>query len=433
MQKHRRILLLVLLIVSISVYPCIYLPTLSDDIIQDPRPQTKSEPPFWSHTDRVNGSHLGIRLFGRKIDNIRIVGERHSGTTFLTRYLKSCFPTRTVSDVLVNGKHWFQPSPQYVKAMARKHGEPGLAPTLLHDIDAPTWWNIAQSQDPKSFFNTTLVISLFRNPYQWVEAMRRVPHHWPNHVELLPKNKSTLTELNYTRQKENGKLRKLGAKAIEGYKGAIGEKHSRLLERRRGRRLDGSIIQKSFVTAEALDWQDFVRQPLSLVNFEEKDTGVLCQKGFSFGTISPCDKDHSYVPEKVRHIPLSFLRNLPFEVDEVVYELDIDGMAFQDIMQLRAAKINNFLNLVHDWSLAGFVAVRYDDIIGDKIGTFVGDIESALQVESSCPNIKPFYRKSYTLPNEFTAWISDRADWRVESRVGFDLERGNETCQMGKC
>jgi hypothetical protein len=74
-----------------------------------------------------------------RINRIVVLGERHSGTTFVTKYLQDCFVARrfhgssqddnddggdddaekrggiiTVSDRFVNTKHWFQPSPEYV-------------------------------------------------------------------------------------------------------------------------------------------------------------------------------------------------------------------------------------------------------------------------------------------------------------------------------
>lgn len=423
MQHFRKALLLVV-VVSISAYSRISFGTITETTgaVQSSHKKSEPETPFWRHeriddsknAGKANGSYTRFQVHSSNIDSIRIVGERHSGTTFLTRYLKACFPTRTVSDVLINGKHWFQPNPQYVEAVARKYGKAGLAPTLVDDLDSVTWWQIAESEDPKSKFNNTLVIALFRNPYQWVEAMRRWPHHWPNHANLLPKTEPTLAEINYTRQKEIGKFRRLERKAYSGRSEAMDRKSSS-----RPRRLDGEIIQKSFVTSTMLDWQDFVERPLYLADYNESDAGILCQKGFTFGTVSPCDTDHSYVPEKIRHIPRSFLRNLPFEADEAMYELDIDGRPFQNIMQLRAAKISNFLNLVHKWNFGGFAGIRYEDIIGDRIAALVQNVESAIQVDNNCPKLKSFYRESYNISNEFQAWVAEKSDWRVEALVGY--------------
>jgi hypothetical protein len=66
------------------------------------------------------------RPLPRPVKRIVLLGERHSGTTFVTKYLQDCFDgnsrtdvksdvnTVVVSDRFVNTKHWFQPSPEYI-------------------------------------------------------------------------------------------------------------------------------------------------------------------------------------------------------------------------------------------------------------------------------------------------------------------------------
>lgn len=89
----------------------------------------------------INEDELG------KVKQISLLGERNSGTNWMTDELKQCFPNLTVKPRLVRWKHWFQ-----------------------HD-------------DGKEH-NTTLVVAQFRNPYDWIAAMQRIPHHSPLHVRL---------------------------------------------------------------------------------------------------------------------------------------------------------------------------------------------------------------------------------------------------------
>ena len=98
----------------------------------------------------INDTKLGIHLFRPRVENIRLIGERHSGTTFLTRYLKQCFPDHSIEDFFVVKKHWMQPSPDYIVQAGKRYGEQGLYPTLLDDLDAKTWWEIANHPNPKS-------------------------------------------------------------------------------------------------------------------------------------------------------------------------------------------------------------------------------------------------------------------------------------------
>jgi hypothetical protein len=108
------------------------------------------------------------RFYPSKIKQIVIIGERHSGTTFLTKYLKSCFiNSLEVKDVFVNGKHWIQPTPEYVTKLLQKYG--GKKNRLIKD-DLTTWWDIHNSGHTREYFQNSLVISIYRNPYDWYEV-----------------------------------------------------------------------------------------------------------------------------------------------------------------------------------------------------------------------------------------------------------------------
>lgn len=378
-------------------------------------PVNKTTVPFWKYSDHEeksrNVSRLGFRIYHAKIDSIRILGERHSGTSFLTRYLQGCFPNISVDDHFVNGKHWFQPSPEYVVETSDRFGESGLFATAMNDyLHDKTWWQIAQSDDPTSYFQSTLVIALFRNPYDWIEGMRRIPHHWPNHVDLMPKDKSTLAQIDYKENKRKRHHRHLQQRRHL-------QQHRQLQQRRN---LKGSIHQKSFVKARILEWEEFIKRPMHLLDYEERDTGSLCQRGLPFEMVSPCDPDHSYVPASIRHIPSSFLRNLPFEVDDVIYERNINGQPFQNPLELRSAKITNLLNLEIDWDLGGFAAIQYDEILGERLEQLLRKIESIVGFEITCPSeSSKFQKMPYNHSRSIRSWVREHADWKLEASLGF--------------
>lgn len=342
-------------------------------------------------------SSVGIHLFTDKITSIRLVGERHGGTTFLTAYLKECFPNRSIEDSFVSGKHWMQASPKYIVKAAGKYGEAGLRPSQLrNNLNGKTWWQIANAAKPESEFNTTLVLAVFRNPYDWIEAMRRGPWHWPNHIEILPRNTSILT--------------------------TVGTHKNGTEPTNTGGSIRGETFQKSFVTKSILEWKDFVSRPMHFLGAERGYTGGLCQKGFEVGAISPCYRDKPYTPTSVKHIPRSFLKHLPFAADDVVYELAGKGTPYEHPLQLRAAKIKNFLGLVQKWELGGFGLVRYEDLLGERLATFVWSISQAFGEESRCPQLLPFTKPRYAIKSDFRTWITEHSDWVLESLIGYSPE-----------
>ena len=85
------------------------------------------------------------------VRHVHIVGERHSGTKFLTNELQACFPRHTrysfrVHRDFVRSKHFFQP--------------------LLWAADLEASW----------------VVVVVRDPVDWLAAMREKPYHSPAHV-----------------------------------------------------------------------------------------------------------------------------------------------------------------------------------------------------------------------------------------------------------
>lgn len=88
----------------------------------------------------------------QKIKSIHFIGERHSGTTWMYNHLRRCFgDDLRVHMGFTRFKHWFQ-------------------------------YNNTDMEENES---RALVVAQFREPYSWVEAMRRENHHAPLHADLI--------------------------------------------------------------------------------------------------------------------------------------------------------------------------------------------------------------------------------------------------------
>jgi len=370
-----------------------------------------------------NSSFGALHPFpNRRIDHVRILGERHSGTTYLTRYLQTCFSDHQIMDLMVRTKHWFQPSPEAIVTAASIVDEENLADATGVITLVPghkSWWDMAHSPDIRRLFSNSFILYIVRDPYQWMEAMRRQPWHWPNHLRIIPRNQTTISATIYDSEKQIGKRRALRTDAgvpkghVKGdYNGPV-------------------RVQKSYVGYETLDWDTFVQAPLRLMEEDAaaNHSAKICMKGFPKGTVSPCLRNHSFVPPLVSHIPRSFLRHLPFAVNDAVYELKADGKEFDDPLALRAAKIRNILGLADVWDFGGFAVVRYEDVLnandnGVHLKTLVEEIESLLGVSNHCQTHQMVNKTAYILPNEFMKWIGQHADWDIERRIGYSPATG---------
>jgi len=90
------------------------------------------------------------------ITSINLIGERHSATKYMTNHLQECFGDQIgVFNRYTRWKHWFQYDDR-----ATEHGR-----------------NYHQT-------NTSLVVAMFRDPFDWVDSMRKQPYHSPNHFDL---------------------------------------------------------------------------------------------------------------------------------------------------------------------------------------------------------------------------------------------------------
>lgn len=131
-----------------------------------------------------NESKIGIHIFQPEDapppKTLILIGERHSGTTFLTSHLKECFPHMKVDDTFVNGKHWWQPTPNYVVEVTSRISdrEKMMYRNSNYDLVSSLWTKIAARSDqqhgnnddhnkPNEYFQSTVVIAVFRNPYDW--------------------------------------------------------------------------------------------------------------------------------------------------------------------------------------------------------------------------------------------------------------------------
>jgi hypothetical protein len=86
----------------------------------------------------------------RQILTIHLIGERHCGTKWITKHIEDCFGSQvTVLNRYTRFKHWFQ----------------------YDDVTSfPT--------------NSAIVVVMFRDPYQWVNAMQKKPYHALDHYNL---------------------------------------------------------------------------------------------------------------------------------------------------------------------------------------------------------------------------------------------------------
>lgn len=390
-----------------------------------PRPKTK---PLYQLLSRRNDVYTPHGPKG--LTAIRLIGERHSGTTWITAALLKCFPSVNVHNVVVNQKHWIQHSPEHVVSMFRKRN---LSQNALHveSFGARagaqfTWRDIALADNPKEVFNQTFVIAIFRDPYSWMEAMRFKPHHWPYHIKIIDHTDDP-TQQNHPQQP---------SPAYTGQDLAFldfVEMNSTIRKYQNESNLHDAPWQqkpkypkKRMIRATPLPWRQFVEQAMiMMVNAPEEEPEHqvgerMCQKGYDFGTISPCYGTQRFAFNGFTAIELSKLGG---SYHNPVYEHRSNGTPYAHPLELRSAKIKNVMELPRNWNLGGFLPVMYEDLkkngtqfLLDRIAKEFGLSELVKDCNPTPPNPR---KGSHELELEWEQWITQNTDWEMEARVGY--------------
>lgn len=249
---------------------------------------------------------------------ISILGERNSGTNWLWLHLNECFNHSVpIRRELVRYKHWFQ--------------DPYNQSKVLDD---------------------TLVITIWRNVYEWVEAMRKTPHHASNHLWL--------------------------------------------------------------------DWKQFVTRPWTTERVGgdlllAHETGRICQEGFRYNEVVSCLK-HPLPREHWEGKNHSYSQRQPF------YELQNDGSGkpYKSLVDLRAAKIKNFLSTAEYDNVSALWILRYEDLIKEGTARLIQKLEVVTGQGAHCTPFKAQGdRHRRQLDMRMIKWLMKHVDWDAEALIGY--------------
>lgn len=205
-----------------------------------------------------------------------------------------------------------------------------------------------QYRNASKYRHDALVIAQFRNPYDWLEAMREVPHHAPNH--------------------------------------------------------------------QLLHWSKFLTKPWTM-NRTGLDIGMSrdsrCQQDFLYHQIVSCNIEP--LPQS------SFDHKIRYSEHQPFYELHQDGSgkAFGNIMEMRSAKIRNFLDVKEYQGVADVWVVQYEYLLETGTKRLVDLISEWTGVEAKCDPFPAQNREKRKLSRRFVKFINENLDWTAEGLIGY--------------
>jgi hypothetical protein len=276
---------------------------------------------------------------GIREEHIHLIGERNSGTKWATKEIQRCFPEKEyklkIHRDFLRPKHWFQPI-RKVSSSLRGH----------------------------------YVVSIFRDPVEWVAAMIEKPYHMLNHMNGFDENYKPIP----------------------------------------------------------LDWEDFVSRSWTMPNRTEFDWSDIeantteeqrCRLGFKFQELMPCRWANNTLPENVSraHEPLYELRR---DVKDT-----IDGVPFDNILQLRSEKIENHLLEVPKLrGLEGYLALRYEDLLMNGTRAMLESVATMLGLPglpTKCIPRPPQPESAghREIPDGLRHWVEDNLHLEYERLLGY--------------
>ena len=222
---------------------------------------------------------------------------------------------------------------------------------------------IDDSLVPEDKAETRVVFAQFRNPYDWVWAMNKKPYHTPRH------------------------------------------KHLPWLE---------FVNRKWYMAPYSLDTKT---NATSLRRLGIGGRNGPCKSAFFPNEIVPC-----MAPGKT--ISFNDVDQRRGDRSRPMYELRFDGSGrpYNNILEMRADKIRNFMNMSNFKSLYHFDAVQYEGLIAEGRNTIVRKIEeiTGIKAHDKCrgeSSLRPIERYPYTA--EFVDYLNKHMDWTAEELIGY--------------
>jgi hypothetical protein len=226
--------------------------------------------------------------------------------------------------------------------------------------------------------NSAVVVAIFRDPYDWVEAMRVEPHHAHDHLQWL-------------RSKTN-------------------------------------------LSSRPLEWKEFVTQPwIGRRGSTDKVTSrtnrgmnnAQCMDSYSFYDAVPCSVNDSSTVEG--------LGNYKYE-----YRRDRSERGFSSIIDLRREKILNHLSVANFRGTRAFFSFRFEDMNDSGMSTLIKNLEEATGIKARCNATvgmashrlaQQNITKHGELTGDYIKWMDRFVDWEVESQIGYSRRGGGDTLQ----
>lgn len=165
-----------------------------------------------------------------------------------------------------------------------------------------------------------------------------------------------------------------------------------------------------------LKWAEFIKKPWTMPRYGldllNKTDTTECQEFFAYNQIISCNKDP---------LPASDYDHISFSENQPFYELRQDGSGkpFKNIMEMRAAKIRNFLSVADYPNVADLWLLQYEYLVEEGTENLLRRIEEWTGLVRQCEAHPPQARRIRNISSAFARAINEQLDWKAESLIGY--------------
>lgn len=146
---------------------------------------------------------------------------------------------------------------------------------------------------------------------------------------------------------------------------------------------------------------------------DEEDRGTkVCQEDFLYRDIVSCF---------TRPYPKSYFKKTRYSEHQPFYEMknDKSGKPYKNILELRSAKIKNFLSTRDYKGVNDLWVIQYEQLLKDGTAPIISEIEEATGVTAKCSPSPPQNRERRKIDLELIDYLLKHLDWEVEKELGY--------------
>lgn len=148
------------------------------------------------------------------------------------------------------------------------------------------------------------------------------------------------------------------------------------------------------------------------MTMEERYKKNACQENFMYNDIVSCH---------IRPYPEGFFKKTHYSEHQPFYEMrdDSSGQPFDNILEMRAAKIRNFLATKDFVGVKDLFILQYERLVESGTQKLVETISELTGAEAKCDFYSPQHRRKRHIDNDLIEYLMAKLDWDAENMVGY--------------